>query len=678
LERIGIRKMITDEKKEEIREAADLVEVVGDYVRLKRTGNNFVGLCPFHDEKTPSFNVTPRLGIYKCFGCGASGDIFSFVMEMDGVGFQEALRTLAERYGIALPEQQSDGDQEDYKEKEGIYHALRFAGLYFFRQLKESEEADKARNYLESRGYDGRIIKKFGLGYAPPDGNLLLREAEKEGIETEYLLKADLIKPSQRDEGFYDTFRDRLIFPIFNPSGKVIAFAGRVLGDKKTAKYINSAQTPVYNKSEVLYGVNFAKNDIRKEEEVILVEGYTDVITMMKEGVHNVVASSGTALTPQQIKILQRYGRKIVMIYDSDAAGRKAMMRGMNIALSAGMDVDLLELPDEEDPDSFVKKFGRESFIELKKKEAVDFVSFSILQAEKHGEMDSPSDQTHVISRVLESIAEIPDPLARQVFVQHLHQKTRKYRNNSDRELFDQLGSIIKEKQKKNIRKQSFSQPPPADPTPEPPPGFEQFGNEPPGFSLSKPKKKPHYEMELIRLMIQYGKEMIQYVGQLCNDQLFEDDELRTFYQDIIQRFQDNRDISVEHYAHREPPYPKLTGDIMLEKYTASERHGEKTGTQFRRDKDPFRTAKSTIKPLRLYFLKRYLTVLAEQTKTANPDEKRLLIKKQKRTQSEISHMEKTPADELFPDPDGVSEESGFTPKKFEYKMKNERNDKIE
>jgi DNA primase len=649
--------MITDDKKEEIREAADLVEVVGDYVRLKRSGNNFVGLCPFHDEKTPSFNVTPKLGIYKCFGCGASGDVFSFVMEMEGVGFQEALRTLAERYGISLPEQQSDENQEIHKEREGIYHALRFAGLYYFRMLKETDEAEKARKYLENRGYDGKIIKKFGLGFAPSDGDALLREANKEGIETDYLLKADLVKPSKRDDGYYDTFRDRLIFPIFNPSGKVIAFAGRVLGDQKTAKYINSAQTPVYNKSEVLYGVNFAKNEIRKDEEVILVEGYTDVITMMQQGLQNVVASSGTALTPQQIRILKRYGKKIVMIYDSDTAGRKAMFRGMNIALAEGMDVDLLELPEKEDPDSFVKKFGKESFLELKNKEAVDFVSFSIHQAEKYGEMDSPSDRTHVIARVLESIAEIPDPLGRQVYVQHLHQKTRKYRNNSDRELFDQLNVIIREKQKKKMRKRSYSQPSEPGPPPIPPAGIEPLDRGQPERTASRPRKKAHYEMELIRLMIQYGKEMIQYVGQLCNDQLFEDDELRTFYKDVIQRFQDGEDISVEHYAHREAPYPKLTGEIMLEKYTASERHGEKTGTQFRRDKDPFRTAKSTIKPLRLYYLKRYLANLAEQTKTADPDLKRTLIKKQKRTQGEISHMEKTPSDELFPDPEGVSDE---------------------
>jgi DNA primase len=669
--------MISDDKKEEIREAADIVEVVGDYVRLKRSGNNCIGLCPFHDEKTPSFTVTPKLGIYKCFGCGASGDLFGFVMDMEGVGFQQALRTLAERYGVSLPDDHdTDESDEKHKDREGIYHALQFAGLYFFRELKESKEAEPARKYLENRGYDGAVIKKFGLGYSPAKGDALLKAATNEGIEEGYLLKADLIKPSKHNDGYYDTFRERLIFPIFNPSGKVIAFAGRVMGDKKTAKYINSAQTPVYNKSEVLYGVNFAKNEIRKAEEVILVEGYTDVITMMQNGISNVVASSGTALTPGQVKILKRYGSKIVMIYDSDTAGRAAMKRGMNIALAQGMDVDLLELPEDEDPDSFVKKYGKDSFLELKKKEAQDFVSFSIHQAEIHGEMDGPAGRTRVISRVLESIAEIPDPLARQVYVQHLHQKTQKYRNSSDRELFDQLGSIIKNKQKdrRNRGKPAASPPHPAAPT------GQQVSEEQSNSGLKENrqgpvKKKPHYEKELIRLMVQYGDEMIHYIGTLCNGQLFEDDELREFYKDVITRYQDGKDVSVEHYAHREPPYPKLIGDVMLEKHTASERHAEKTGTHFQRDKDPFRSAKSTIKPLRLYYLKRYLVELADKTKTADSGKKIDLIKKQKRTQSEISHMERTPADELFPDPDIKNTQEGTPGKKFEYKMKNERND---
>jgi DNA primase len=342
------------------------------------------------------------------------------------------------------------GEDERTKLREGVYHALKFAGLFFYRQLMESEDAGKAREYLKKRGYERDTIKAFGLGYSPSD-SLLLKAATKEGIPEEYLLHADLVKPSNRGDGYYDTFRDRLMFPIFNPSGKVIAFAGRILDQtKKTAKYINSAQTPVYNKSEVVYGVNFAKNDIRKEEEVILVEGYTDVITMNRHGIGNVVASSGTSLTAGQIKILQRYGNRIVMIYDADSAGQTAMERGLNIALEQGMEVYLMELPEGEDPDSFVKQFGKESFLEYKKKRAEDFVTFTILKAEKEGRMERPGDRSSTIRQVLESIALIPEELDRQVYIQHLHQKTQKYRKGSDRELFSNWTKSSSKRRKKN------------------------------------------------------------------------------------------------------------------------------------------------------------------------------------------------------------------------------------
>ncbi|MEX2602131.1 MAG: DNA primase [Balneolaceae bacterium] len=675
--------MITDEKKEEIRDAADIVEVVGDYVRLKRSGSGYAGLCPFHDEKTPSFHVTPSLNIYKCFGCGESGDVFSFVMQMDGVGFQEALRTLAERYGVSLPEENSPEEDERHKEREGIYHALRFAGLWFFRQLKESEEAEKARVYLEKRGYDGKIIKTFGLGYAPADGEALLKAAKAEGIEEEFLLKADLIKPSRRNDGFYDTFRERLMFPIFNPSGKVIAFAGRVLGKEKQAKYINSAQTPVYNKSEVVYGVNFARNEIRRKEEVILVEGYTDVITMAQHEVGNVVASSGTALTPQQIRILLRYGKRLVMIYDSDSAGQAAMKRGVNIALREGMEVDLLELPENEDPDSFVKKNGKEEFLELKRNDAADFVTFLIRQAESSGEMESPADRMNVISTALGSIAEIPNELNRQVYVQHLHQLTQKYRNSSDKELFNELNRILGEKKREEKRKSRFSSqsserqvtgdPRPAAPLPDTRsfdgPHDHREVEQAPG----RAKRRPHYEMELIRLMLQYGEQMIVYIGSLCNEKLFEDRDLAAFYTDIINRYQSEEEVSVDHYIHREDPFGALTGDIILERYSASERHHEKIGTQLKRDKDPIKTAKSTLKSLRFNYLERQLQQLAEEVKHAGPEERKKLVRSQANTQREITHFQRTPATDLFPDPDQSKSGEAESPSTFSYKMREDR-----
>lgn len=224
--------MINSDKKEEIRATADIVEVVGDYVKLKKSGSGFSGLCPFHNEKTPSFHVTPKLGIYKCFGCGESGDVFSFVMEMEGISFPESLRSLAERYGIDIPDEQVEGENESTHQREGVLHVLKFAGLYFYRNLLESDEAETARNYLEKRGYEKKIWRSFGLGYAPSSSGLL-KAAKIEGLSEEYLLEADLIKASNRGDGHYDTFRDRLIFPIFNPAGRVIAFAGRILNENK-------------------------------------------------------------------------------------------------------------------------------------------------------------------------------------------------------------------------------------------------------------------------------------------------------------------------------------------------------------------------------------------------------------------------------------------------------------
>ncbi|MEX1011374.1 MAG: DNA primase [Balneolaceae bacterium] len=672
--------MIPDDKKEEIRSAADLVEVVGDYVRLKRSGSGFAGLCPFHEEKTPSFHVTPRLGIYKCFGCGASGDVFSFVMEMEGVGFGEALRSLAERYGVSLPKEASPEDNEEHREREGIYHALRFAGLFYYRQFLELDEAALARDYMQNRGFEKDILKRFGIGYAPGDGNALLKAASIEGIEESFLHKADLIKPSRHGEGWYDTFRGRLIFPIFSPSGKVIAFAGRVLGEEKTAKYINSSQTSVYNKSEVLYGINFARNEIRKREEVYLVEGYTDVMRMVQHGVPNVVASSGTALTPLQIQVLKRYGTRLVMIYDSDSAGQAAMSRGIDIALEGGMEVNLLELPEREDPDSFLKTFGAEAFKKLASEEVLDFVSFLVRKSEESGEIDRPAGRSDLMNRILESIAAIPDELNRQVYVQHLHQMTRKYRNSSDRVLFERLGTLLAEREQRHRRQAKRSegaQKPPVAMDGPPLPEEEHTGSvrQPVKKSDKTVRRRAHYEAEIIRMMLEHGAPMIRYIGGLCNEHLLEDEEIRLFYLDIIERHRQGEEVSVEHYSHREEPFPRLVGDVMLQRHTAGERMLERSGIRSRSENHQWKSAKSVLKPLRLHYLKSLLRQLAEQSKTADPDEKRRVIRMQARTQREISHIEKTPSGELFPDPEGIHSDQSEHSGSFEYKMRKDKDE---
>ena len=666
--------MISDDKKEEIRAAADIVEVVGDYVKLKKSGSGFTGLCPFHNEKTPSFHVTPRLGIYKCFGCGESGDVFNFVMQMEGISFPESLKTLAERYGIDIPDEYVEGEDERTRKREGIFHALKFAGLFFYRQLLESDDAEKARAYLENRGYGKKTWRSFGLGYAPVN-SALLKAAQKEGIGVEYLADADLIKPSNRGDGFFDTFRDRLMFPIFNPSGKVIAFAGRILDEsKKSAKYINSAQTLVYNKSEVVYGVNFAKNEIRKEEEVILVEGYTDVITMNQFGLKNVVASSGTSLTSGQINILQRYGNRIVMIYDADSAGQTAMERGMNVALEQGMNVQLMELPDGEDPDSFVKQFGKESFLEFKKKHSEDFVTFTIQKAEKEGKMEGPADRSATIKKILESIALIPNELDRQFYVQHLHQKTQMYRKGSDRELFQQLDLIVSERKRqekfRSRRETARNQEPmPSQGKIPDVPERMQENREP----KTRSQKRPHYEMEIIRLLLQYGEKMRQFIGHNVGEEHFEDPDIKNFYRDIMQRHIEEKEISVDHYMNRERPFPVLLGDIVLERYSVSEKLARQRGNVFKRDKNPIRTAKSTMKPLRLYYCERRRRDISEQIKHVDSEKKEKLIQLLSKLQKEINRIQKVSADELFEDPDFLKNDEQLSTSKFEYKMKNEK-----
>lgn len=679
--------MIPDSKKEEIRDAADIVEVVEDYVKLKRSGRSYKGLCPFHDENTPSFHVTPDLGIYKCFGCGASGDVFNFVMEMDGIGFVEAMRTLAERFGVSLPEEEAQEFDEEHNLREGIYHALRYAGVYYYRQLIESNEAEQARQYLQGRGYNRKIMQKFGLGYAPRGGEKLYKAAIDSGLNDEYLLEAGLIKPSKRGSGYYDTFRGRLMFPIFNPSGKVIAFAGRVLGSEKAAKYINSPQTKVYNKSEVLYGVNFAKGGIRKSGDVLLVEGYTDVITLNQNGIENVVASSGTSLTKGQMHLLHRYGDAITMLYDSDSAGQRAMKRGINIGLAEGMDVKLLELPEGEDPDSFVRQFGKDSFLELKQENSEDFLHYLVHKAQEEGRWDEEKEK--VITEILESIAYIPDKIKREVKVQKLNELSK----IGDRALFEELGKILKEvqRQKERARKRRERQAKrereqeqkqqQASPPPPPPhqPGshtqtFEQQVEESefrqPPRKRTPVGKKPNYEKELIRLMLMYNRPMIDYIGSLCNEQQFEDEELKAFYLDIIERYKGEEEVSVQVYADREHPYPQLVGEIALEEHSVSERHSEKTGVQYKRDKNPYMTAKGALKALKIHYLDRLQLELYEKYKGCETaDERKKVMRTMKEVGRQRTLLQQSPLDELFPDPESDEGES-LTKKTFEYKMK--------
>ncbi len=659
------RIVLTDQKKEDVRQAADIVDVVSDYVKLKKSGSNFTGLCPFHNEKTPSFNVTPRLGIYKCFGCDAGGDVFNFIMEMEGVNFIEAVKTLADRYNISLPTKEADDRfTEQNRLIEGIYHALSFAGVFYHRTLAEDDDAKEARHYFKNRGLNTETLKKYGLGYAPGGFDTFYKHATENGINEEYLVEAGLIKYSDRDQRPFDVFRERIMFPIFNPAGKVIAFGGRTMEKGKNPKYINSPQTKVYNKSEAMYGIHLARHDIRRKDGVILVEGYMDVISLYQHGIKNAVATSGTSITTQQMQLISRYSKNLLMVYDADQAGQNAMIRGLETALTQGLNVRLMHLPEGEDPDSFVKQFGAESFHSYVQDESRDFISFLIESAEKSGAWNDPMSRKEEISRVLGFIASVDDEIMRQTLVGHLS----KLSGIGDRALFNELDVRLMEKKEEKqrdlerARRQREREQAPDVSAGQRPAGEPQLSGvkrQP----VSRPKKRPAYEQELIRLMLAYEDDMVYYVGNNAHEEEFEDEDLRRFYQDLKKRYQHEEKISPEVYTRMDHPFPQIVSEVLIEKHTVSERGNELRELIIRKDADPYATARGALKTLKIAFFKRNLEEISNRISEGgiSDEERREAYSDLMETRKQLSEIEKTPADYLFPGIDEIESEEEET-----------------
>ena len=411
--------MIKPHSVEEVINTSRVEEVIEEFVVLKKRGINLMGLCPFHNEKTPSFTVSPTKNIYKCFGCGKVGNSVQFMMDHEGMTFIDAIRHLAKKYSIELEETFSKNyDPNTQLEKDSLYIINEFAKDTFVHNLLESEEGKRiGLSYFKERGFRENTITKFELGFAVKQKDFLTKRAVDKGYNIESLKKLGLT--SQYDSDF---FRDRVMFPIHNLSGKVIAFGGRTLSaDKKIPKYINSPETEIYVKSNSLYGIFQAKTAIRKADECILVEGYTDVISLSQAGVENVIASSGTSLTEGQIRLVKRYTPNMTILYDGDAAGLKAAMRGIDLILEQDMNVNIVLLPDKEDPDSYVKangSAGLETYMNDQKK---DFILFKIDLLLKEAEND-PVKKTGVIKNIVESISFIPDTLKRSLYIQQCSQ----------------------------------------------------------------------------------------------------------------------------------------------------------------------------------------------------------------------------------------------------------------
>lgn len=486
--------MITPDTISNIFSAARIEEVIADFVSLKRRGTNYIGLCPFHNEKTPSFTVSPAKGIYKCFGCGKAGNTVNFLMEHEHYTYPEALRFLAKRYHIEIAEElQTPEKIQEQNEKETLFLINQFAQKYFEQILFETEEGKAiGLTYLQERGFRDEYIRKFQLGYSKEGWEDFSSYAVSEGYKPKYLVKTGL--SIQKEDRLIDRFHGRVIFPIHSASGRIIGFGGRILStDKQTAKYLNSPESDIYNKSKSLYGLYFARNAMVVKNNCYLVEGYTDVISLHQAGIENVVASSGTSLTNDQIRLIQRYTPNITILYDGDPAGIKASLRGIDMILEQGMNVRIVLFPEKEDPDSFARKHRSAEVEEFIAKNSVNFILFKtrLLLKETAGD---PVKKAGLVKEIVNTIAIIPDGITRTFFTRECSSLLAV----PEQTLVNEINKILRKKFSKKLQEEG-----------------QHFYLEPEETETAAPQieydldSSESQEKEIIRLLLQFGDESI-------------------------------------------------------------------------------------------------------------------------------------------------------------------------
>ena len=494
---------------DEIIQTARIEEVIGEFVSLKRAGSNLKGLSPFTDEKTPSFVVSPAKQIFKCFSTGKGGSVVTFLMEKEHFSYPEALRWLADKYNVQIPEETAPTADElaAKSERDSLYIINEFAKNHFMQNLHESEEGKAIGiTYFEERGFRKDIIERFQLGYSINVSDDFTKAAIAKGYKLEYLQNVGLVKT--KDERNFDFFRGRVMFPIHSISGRVLGFGGRTLfTDKKIAKYFNSPESIIYNKSEILYGLFFAKGDIVKYDECLLCEGYTDVISMHQSGIQNVVSSSGTSLTKEQIKLVKRYTQNLTILYDGDAAGIKASFRGIDLILEEGMNVKVVLFPDGEDPDSFAKKTSTTQLETFIKSHKQDFITFKASILLKEGESD-PLKKSELIREIVHSVSLIPDQITRSVYVQEI----AKQFDISETIISNELMRLRKNTIAKQIQEPELKEAPL-------PLNTESFDSNNITKTIQNDKESNFlFEKELIRLLMKYGIREVHIPNAVDNE----------------------------------------------------------------------------------------------------------------------------------------------------------------
>lgn len=589
---------IPPEKIEEIRNAIDIVDLIGSFVPLKKRGKSYIGLCPFHTEKTPSFTVSSERQMYHCFGCGVGGNSITFVMEYEKVSFVEAVRSLAEKAGIAIPTYSSEDDARA-SEQEELYNVCKEVGLFYYRSLTETTEGKLSLEYFHHRGFIDGTIRIFGLGYSPNSWEALIDYAKERKFSLELLEKAGLVR--KRDDGTYhDYFRGRAMFPIFSTTGRVLGFGARKLfEDDPLGKYINSPETLIYNKSRILYGLYQAKEEIRDKDFVILVEGYADLISVYQAGIKNVVASSGTALTQEQIQLISRYTKNITIMYDADSAGSKAALRGVDLILENDLDVRVAPLPEGDDPDSFVQKNGANAFRKLLD-EAVSFIDFIARSYENEGKLKSPEGQAQTVRAIVQTIAKMKDELKRNFYIKQVAEKYRLYESTLFRELEKILGETRRFHRVQSTQDVKVAQ----EDTIEA--GRQTYDD------------IPVVERDLIHVMLEGGSEVVKlFAATILPDDLSHPD-IRKLYDLLIQNYEEgiSLDPSALIDAVEDPKQRKILAEVVFSKYQLS-RGWTESGIEIERA-DPIKIATDVFNLLKRRMVERMIEENQQKLKEAS------------------------------------------------------------
>jgi DNA primase len=568
--------MIEPEVVEKIKDIADIVDIISDFITLKKKGSNYSANCPFHNEKTASFSVSPSRGIYKCFGCGKGGNAINFVMEHEKFSYVEALKWIAKKYNIEIIEKELTPEQKEKKDsRESMLIVNSYAQKVFTHNLLETEEGVAVGlSYFKERGFLEPTIKEFELGYARKGWDSFSKEAIGKGYKEKYLLKLGLSQ-KRDNKPLYDTFRERVMFPIHDLTGKVVGFGGRTLSSKDSRKYLNSVESDIYHKSKVLYGLFFAKKEIAKKDKCFLVEGYTDVISMHQSGIKNVVASSGTALSVEQIRLIKRFSSNITMLFDGDNAGIKAALRGVDIALKEEMNVRVVLLPQGEDPDSYAKTHSPTDFVEFINKNESDFIIFKtklILDEIKN----DPIKKSELINDIINTISVIPSGLTRSLYVK----ECSTLMEVSEDVINGELNKILYKKRKQNYNN-----------TPPPPP--EHYNNEKieektnETQTQSNLNKYKNYEGEIIRMLLKYPykiafiiddgekeEEVIiaDYIFREIDDEIqFVDETYKAILEEVKVILSNNEKINIKYFInHNDQNIANAVANLLADRHMIS------------------------------------------------------------------------------------------------------------